>query len=846
MKWNIFGKADTTSNAIPKKKLSKNNIITYGIIAVIISCFAIYTGAELDYCTVNGKIDFAKFGKTKISIKDIFHSLTHKGKAFVLLFMTLFSLCLYMLYKFTDDRNRFHRKGVEYGSAHWGDKNEKKSLIDAEPYKVVPLMKNNLFQFDEEGNVIGYQKDNNIIFSKDVKLSLDTNSHRLNLNSLVIGGSGAGKTRYFALPNIMQLNTSYVCTDPKGEILGATGKMLEQAGYKVRVLNMIDMEHSNNYNPFRYCMNTEGKFVPDNVLTLVEVLFSATKGDGEKQDFWQQKGKAMLQAIIFLLFEESVYDAKVYDENGKEILDSNDIPVIDETKRNWSNLNFFSVTEKMRRLKYPPKGNKNGDYFFMERDKDGELIQKDGETTEDYLKRKQNAFICDLDKDFIELEKRNPNALALRLYKEVRNAPEETGQSFLSSANVKTFVYNLDNVKNLTCTDNVHLETLGDEKTALFLILSATNGTYNFMSAMLYTQMFDTLSNRANIKYANNGHKLPVHVRCITDEFANIGLIPEFEKVIAFVRSMGISLNVIVQNQAQIKSLYEKTWEVITGNCDTTLFLGGKEESTLKSISESLGKETIDIKGYNRTKGKQSSTSENNQIIGRELMQSNEISTMPIDECIVMIRSHNPFYSKKYPLEEHPNYKMLTWGSESYDVTQIKSIKAKDLVDNKKTTEKISEMKKVPLVEPELHGENQIPQRVDENEEEKSAKLGTKNSETSKASIESAIFDVIKDDDDNFNSSDNELPFEDNVWNNPLTITLNKEQQKEVKLYEDTDTFTTDDSEEVNKEYFASEVQENKVDESELKPESVRADTQEDTTDFFIDDEDINAINDYD
>ena len=314
----------------------------------------------------------------------------------------------------------------------------------------------------------------------------------------------------------------------------------------------------------------------------------------------------------------------------------------------------------MRKLQYPPIGSKKPDGFFLEKEPD--------ESEEAFLERRSKAFLCPLDKDFIELEKRKGDTLAGRLYKEVRNAPEETGQSFLSRANVKTVMFNVDNIMNLTCCDNIHLETMGDRKTALFLIIPATDSTYNFLVTMLYTQMFDVLANRANFKY---GGTLPVHVRCIMDEFANIGQIPDFDKVIAFVRSMSISLNVIIQNLSQLKSRYEKTWEIITGNCDSLLFLGGQEESTLKYISESLGKETIDIRGHNKTKGKSPSTSENNSIIGRELLQPNEVAAIPISDCILRIRSHNPFYCTKYPIEKHPNYKFL----EDYDKANAFDIK---------------------------------------------------------------------------------------------------------------------------------------------------------------------------
>lgn len=491
--------------------------------------------------------------------------------------------------------------------------------------------------YDDKGKFMGVMIDNNILLTKNVFLSLNAKQHLLNFNVLIIGGSGSGKTRFFAKPNIMQLNTSYVITDPKGEILMSCGEMLRAAGYKVRVFNLIQMEHSNNYNPFHYVYDEHGQVSEDNVNKMVNILFSALKKDGEKEDFWSKKGQSMLQAVIFKRFAESEYHA-LRDKNGL---------IIPET-RDESKLNFYAVAEDLRKLQYPPRGSQVPDGYFLTRNPD--------ESKEAFEARRAKAFLCPLDKEFLELEKRDPNSLAVRMYKEVRNAPEETGQSFLSSANVNTFLFNLRNLQNLTCCDNIHLETLGDEKTALFIIISATDTTYNFMAAMMYTQLFDTLANRAN--FVHKG-VLPVHVRCIMDEFANISQIPDFDKVIAFVRSMGMSLNVIIQNIAQLKARYEKTWEVITGNCDTTIFLGGKEESTLKSISEQLGKETIDIRGTNRTKGRQSSTSENNSIAGRELMQPNELATMPISDCIVLIRSHDPMYDQKYPIEQHPNYRFL-------------------------------------------------------------------------------------------------------------------------------------------------------------------------------------------
>ena len=662
------------------KKTSTSTLVVYGIIILLIIIAFWFVGAAMDFAVkLDGKVDINLIGdginKVINDPKILFSALKNKNSyAPKMLFLGICSTGIYVLYKYTEDKKRLHRRGVEHGSAKWGDEKEMKSLAEnTEKPHFQPIISDGKRVFDEKGNFVGVTIDNNIVLTKEVQLSLNSRQHLLNLNVLIIGGSGSGKTRFYAKPNIMQLNTSYVITDPKGEILQSTGKMLTEAGYEVRVLNLIQMEHSNNYNPFHYVYDYNGDLSQDNIKKMVNVLFKSTKGEGEKDDFWSQKGQSMLEAITFLLFEESEYNAE-FDENGK---------IIPET-RDTSHLNFFSVTEKMRRLQYPPSNGKNPDGFFLEKNPD--------ESEEDFRERQSKAFLCPLDKDFIELEKRKGDTLAGRLYKEVRNAPEETGQSFLSSANVKTFMFNMDNMMNLTCCDNIRLETMGDRKTALFLIIPATDSTYNFLVAMLYTQMFDVLANRANFKY---GGTLPVHVRCIMDEFANIGQIPDFDKVIAFVRSMGMSLNVIIQNLAQLKAKYEKTWEVITGNCDSLLFLGGQEESTLKYISEALGKETIDIRGYNRTKGKSPSTSENNSILGRELMQPNEVATMPISDCIVRIRSHNPFYCAKFPIEKHINFKFL----EDYDKKNAFDVKTVHAITLREFTEKNMKKQSVEITE---------------------------------------------------------------------------------------------------------------------------------------------------
>ena len=660
-------KKGKTTIALPKPQFTTSTLILAALATVGIAFAAMFIGAAFDY-SVNssGKPDLSYLSAAmnrvmsdpslimkKLSVKNSYtKTVTMYG---------LIAWGLFLAYKATEEPKKTHRKGVEHGSAKWGDNKEKALLNkDNTTERIVMRDKKGKPLTDEKGNIVHAVSEKALVLASDVKLTMNTWIHGLNLNVLIIGGSGSGKTRGFALPNIMEMGSSFVITDPKGEILQASGRMLEQAGYKVRVLNLIEMDHSNNYNPFHYVYDNEGNVSEDNIKKMVDCLFKNTKGDGEKQDFWAQKGQSLLEAIVFLLFEESEYNAEFEEiEVNGEIRRR-----IKPETRDLSHLNFFSVTEKMRRLNYPPKGSRVPDGFFMEREPD--------ETEEEFRERQSQGFLCPLDKDFIELEKRKGETLAARLYKEVRNAPEETGQSFLSSANVKTFFFNLTNLRNLTCCDNIHLETLGDEKTALYLLLPATSTTYNFIAAMLYSQMFDVLSNRANFKYDGT---LPVHVRCIMDEFYNIGEIPNFDVIIGFVRSMGISLNIILQNLSQIKARYEKTWEIITGNCSSLIFLGGNEESTFEYISKQLGKETIDVRSLNKTKGKSPSTSESNSIMGRELMTQDELKTMPREDSVILLQNHNPFYSEKFLPEDHPNYKFLSYGgNDKFNVNEIHSV----------------------------------------------------------------------------------------------------------------------------------------------------------------------------
>lgn len=418
----------------------------------------------------------------------------------------------------------------------------------------------------------------------------------LNLNIMILGGSGTGKSRFFVKPNLMQCNTSFVVTDPSGELLQSCGKMLKEMGYKIKVFNIDDMTHSHNYNPFRYIRDYEGNISQANVMKMINVLMTNTKGEGEGGDpFWDNATKLLLSAIAFLLVE-----------TGEE-----------------EEQNFSSVLELIRKAKV----NEN----------------KPDEKSE-------------LDLIFDARAKEEPNALSVQFYAEFKQAAGKTMQSILISTIVRIQNFKLEEMKNLTSQDNIELEKIGDEKTALFIIIPSTDTTNNFLAAMMYTQLFDTLYNRAIHKF--NG-RLPVHTRFILDEFANIGKIPEFEKVLATCRKFEISAVVILQNITQLKRMYEKGWEELPGNCDTMIYLGGKDQFTNEYIMKELGKETIDTLAINKTKSRQGSTSYNDGIMGRELMQLNELSTLDNSQCIVMVRGFNPFLTEKFEIKNHRRYAML-------------------------------------------------------------------------------------------------------------------------------------------------------------------------------------------
>ena len=611
-----------------KKKIGIGTIILYFCIALAVLYCAAALGLAFDKSKdEKGKIDFngelmTNVESSLLNYEGIFENIRDSDSyCYKFTFFGGMFLGIYALLKYTS-KKRLHRKGEEHGSARWATDAEAKKLADKRKVK--------------KGEI-----DNNILLTQEVRMSLNTRQHRENLNVLVIGGSGSGKSRFYVKPNIMQLNTSYVVTDPKGELLRSTGKLLEDNGYKIRVFNLIDMRNSHNYNPFAYVYDRKtGELNKSYVIKMVNVLMKNTKQEGASggDQFWDDATKALLSALAFYLLE----------------------------KRPECERNFAWVMQ----------------------------LLKQAEVKED-----EEDYESPLDIKFKELEQENPTSMAVSYYKDFKKAAGETAKSILISCAVRLQAFNLPDVANLTHTDTLKLDKIGDEKTAVFVIIPSSDVTFNFLAAMMYTQLFDTLYDTANFKY---GGRLPVHVRCLLDEFANIGTIPDFDKLLATMRSMEISANIIIQNIAQLKKMYDKSWEILTGNCDSLLFLGGKEASTTEMISKALGKETIDVVAQNRTKGhRNNSTSINNSIMGRELLTADELTVMPTDECILIVRAFHPFYCHKFDIEKHPNYQYLEDSDKNnaYLIDNVKTLEMPSIAYNpddhiEKAEEDISETDK--------------------------------------------------------------------------------------------------------------------------------------------------------
>lgn len=619
-------------------------ILLYVIIVFAVLYVSAGLGAAMDLSVDDeGVLDFnvlmTQFETVLTSTDTVgAHFTDFSSYSFKITLMVGFALGIYALMKYTS-RKRLHRKGVEHGSARWANEKEEKFLADRMSAGSKPKRGKDAAQQSlrtatkpekkkvKKSPKSPFETDNNILLTQEVRMSLNTRQHRENLNVLVIGGSGSGKSRFYVKPNIMQLNTSYVVTDPKGELLRSCGRLLKKAGYEIRVFNLIDMSHSNNYNPFNYIYDKDGNINKTYVMKMVNCLMKNTKQEGASggDQFWDDSTKALTLAIAFYLLEKKT------DENGNS-LDRN-----------------FSTVMKMMRL--------------------AEISEQD------------ENHRSPLDDMMDELRTENPHSMAVSFYADFKKAPAETAKSILISAAVRFAAFNLPEVADLTHTDNIHLDTLGDRKTALFIIIPSSDATFNFLAAMMYTQLFDTLYDTANFKY---GGKLPVHVRCLLDEFANVGTIPDFDKLLATMRSMEISANIIIQNLAQLKKMYDKSWEILTGNCDSLLFLGGQEATTLEAISKSLGKETIDVVSQNRTRSHKSpSTSENNSILGRELMTTDELKVMKPNECVLIVRALYPFFCHKFDIEKHQNYKYLEDSNKNYAylIDDLHTEKAPDITE---------------------------------------------------------------------------------------------------------------------------------------------------------------------
>jgi len=497
-----------------------------------------------------------------------------------------------------------YRKDMEYGSARWGTTKDIAPYIDPVP-------------------------DNNIILTATESLTMNSRpkpvKYARNKNVLCIGGSGSGKTRFFVKPNIMQMHSSYVITDPKGTLVLECGKMLQRNGYKIKILNTIDFKKSLRYNPFVYIRSEK------DILKFVTTLISNTKGDGKSgDDFWVKAEQLLYQALVGYIW----YEAPPEEQN------------------------MNTLVEMLNKM----------------------------ETRED-----DETFKNAVDFAFEALEERDPQHFALRQYKKYKLAAGKTAKSILISCGARLAPFDIAEIRELMMDDELELDTLGGfkktdpktgeetldtQRTALFVIISDTDASFNFIVALMYSQLFNLLCDRADNDFKG---RLPVHVRCLLDEFANIGMIPNFEKLIATIRSREISACVILQAQSQLKAIYKDNMDTIIGNMDTTLFLGGKEKTTLEEISKMLGKETIDMYNTSVTKGNQESHGQNFQKLGKDLMSVDEIAVMDGSKCILQVRGERPFLSRKYDITAHKNYKLLADANERniFDVDKFLSTKLK-------------------------------------------------------------------------------------------------------------------------------------------------------------------------
>ena len=464
-----------------------------------------------------------------------------------------------------------YRRNEEYGSAKWANNKAVNKKYTEKDYS------------------------SNKILSQNVRIGLDGRRHRRNLNTLVIGGSGAGKTRFFGKPNLMQCNTSFVVLDPKGEQLRDVGNLLEKEGYVIKVVDLINMNRSHCYNPFRYIKDDK------DALKLITNLIRNTtpKGSQTNDPFWEKSETALLEALCLYLLHEAPEEEQ----------------------------NFTMVMEMIAAAE---------------------------------VKEDDEEYQSPLDELFERLEIRNPNSLALKQYKIYKQAAGKTAKSILISVGVRLSAFNLESIASLTATDELELDLVGERKTAIFAVIPDNDSTFNFLIGMLYTQLFQMLYYQADIVH---GGALPIPVHFLMDEFANVALPDEFDKLLSTMRSRLIFVSIIIQNLAQIKGLYKDSWESIVGNCDTLYYLGGNEQSTHKFMSEYLGKETLDTNTYGKSSGRSGNYSTNYQQAGRELLTPDEVRLLDNDYGLLFIRGERPVFDKKYDILKHPRINETTDGN---------------------------------------------------------------------------------------------------------------------------------------------------------------------------------------
>ena len=480
---------------------------------------------------------------------------------------TCCGMCLKLAVYLKSKNAKKYRHGVEYGSARWGNKK------DIEPF-IAPQFKDNIILTKTEQLMMSNRPKNP--------------SYARNKNVLIIGGSGSGKTRFWLKPNLLQMHSSYVVTDPKGDIVVDCGNALLKHGYNIKIFNTINFKKSMKYNPFAYIHSEK------DILKLVTTLIANTKGDGKAGDEFWTKAETMLYCALIGYIH---YEAPIEEQNFSTLIE------------------FINAME---------------------------------------VREEDESFQNPVDLMFEALEKKNPNHFAVRQYAKFKLAAGKTLKSILVSCGARLAPFDIQEVRDITAYDELQLDTLGDRKTALFLIMSDTDSTFNFLISMIYTQLFNLLCEKADDIY---GGRLPVHVRCLIDEAANIGQIPNLEKLVATIRSREISACLVLQAQSQLKAIYKDSADTIIGNMDSRIFLGGAEPTTLKELNQALGKETIDMFNTSDTRGNSPSYGRNFQKLGKDLMAVDELAVMDGNKCILQLRGVRPFLSDKYDLKQHPNYK---------------------------------------------------------------------------------------------------------------------------------------------------------------------------------------------